>query len=84
MRKLALLLIGYSQLLSAVCFASDTTIGRYQLVNAEYVSISNGNGVPSKDLFLIDTSTGRTLKYASILSNGVYKEGWVEVGSYNK
>lgn len=55
-------------------------VGHFQLVSGDYVALSGNASIPEKDLFRIDTITGKTWKFATgIGSDRKVYQIWTEV-----
>ena len=53
---------------------------RFQITTGEFIAISQGRGLPQKATFRLDTATGNTSIYISMVAtDGTLMEGWEAV-----
>ena len=57
-----------------------SSAGRFQIVQGDYIAISAPTAIPEKGVFRIDTSTGKTWRFAiGVNSDGTFYQRWREV-----
>ena len=60
--------------------ASGGQVGRFQLVQGHFVSVSDGHPIDDKGCFKIDTATGKTWIFRYGQREGKAYSGWQQIG----
>ncbi len=71
-----MIVLGIGQVFAANTVPSTNQVGRYQLFQGYYKSLSNRGAEEEKDVFLLDTATGRVTRRVVIVTEKGMSESW--------